>query len=190
MPKIYIFASEVNIALIIVKKGNKCSNYQLIKWDMATNTFTEGQWLCNKKLAISCCALSPDGKYFGWVYNCYWKDSSTHAGISMVPNFTANMYSNKCCGTWDTMEFDTSNNPLHLKKYEFVKTDTTYSLPSLIEGDSTCVADCGLKICKKEDSFMNYLGNMITVDDYKVLVNGVVVYDAKNNVFVSKKPIV
>ena len=186
MTKLSIFVSESNTALIVLKKGTKHSSYQLIQWDMVTNTFIEGQWLCNKQLAVTCCALSPNGKLFGWVYNQYWKkEDNTHAGISSVPNFTALVYSNQLAGRWDNVEFDKFSNPIHLDKHKFV-TKTEHTLQ---EGDPLCVADSGLKIKSNDDSFTNRFGDLISVSDYKVIVNGVVVYDATSNVFAAKEPI-
>jgi len=182
MTKIFIFVSQTNIALIIVKKGK---SYQLIKWDIATDTFTEGQWLRYKKLAIKCCAISPDGKYFGWVYNMYGKNFSTHAGISMIPNFSADLYSGMMCGCWDCITFDTLSNPLNLDKYQF-QYKCKHSMPCVFsEGNSECVADNGLVIYDAKDVFIYQAFNkIITVDEYKVLVNGNVVYDATDNMFV------
>jgi hypothetical protein len=51
------------------------------------------------------------------------------------------------------------------------------------------VADSGLKIKNNDDSFTNRFGDLISVSDYKVIVNGVVVYDATSNVFAAKEPI-
>ena len=185
MTKLSIFVSETNIALIVLKKGTKHPSYQLIRWDMHSNTFTEGQWLCNKQLALSCCALSPDGKLFGWLYNQYWKkQDDTHAGISLVPNFTALLYSNQFAGRWDTVNFDTDSNPLHLDKHQFVSRTNN----DLRQGDPAHAAHSGLIIKSDDDSFTNCFGDLVSVDDYKLLVNGLVVYDASNNAFAPKEP--
>jgi hypothetical protein len=186
MPKIFIFVSQTNIALIIVKKKD---SYQLIKWDITTDTFTEGQWLHHKKLAINCCAISPDGKYFGWVYNIYGKLFSTHAGISLIPNFSADLYSGMMCGCWDCILFDNSSNPLNLEKYQF-QYKCKHTIPCIFrEGSYEYIAESGLAIYNSTDRFLYSDNKLITVDEYKVLVNNIVVYDATDNVFIEKKAI-
>jgi hypothetical protein len=188
MTKLFIFVSETNIALIVVKKGTSTHpSYQVIQWDMLSNTFTEGQWLCNKQLAITCCALSPNGKHFGWVYNQYWKKKDvTHAGISLVPNFTALLYSDQFVGRLDAVKFDTSSNPLYLGERGFVSRCDH----ELHEGNHARLADTGLKIKSEDDSFINQFGDLVSVSDFKVLINGHVVYDASNNDFTPIQPIV
>ena len=73
--KLFVFiAKNVPISAIIRKgkmQGRPC--YQIIKWDMSTNEFTEGQWLLHKQLFVRGCSISPNGQLFGWIYNQYWR---------------------------------------------------------------------------------------------------------------------
>jgi hypothetical protein len=191
MTKLSIFTSNTNIAAVVVKKGtSKKPMYQLIKWDMSTNVFTEGQWLCSKHLAIHCCALSPNGKYFGWVYNRYLSGGAfkTYAGVSLLPNFTAIMYSESFCGTWDSVEFDIDSNPLNIHAgWEFKLSESESESETLILGDSTKKANSGLK--SDYVRFRDIFGNLVAVQDYKILVNDCVVYDATHNGFRAREPL-
>ena len=83
------FATENDQALILRRAGKKL--YNLIGWDRATNTFTEGQWLC-KSVWEEDCALSPDGQHF--LYTVHNADpnqgaSAQYTVISRTPWFTA-----------------------------------------------------------------------------------------------------
>ena len=170
--KLFVFvAQDVPVAALIRKGkmgGRPC--YQIIRWDMTTNEFTEGQWLLNKQLFVRGCSISPNGQLFGWYYNQFWKKSAddTHAGVSTLPNFTAELYGAGGCGRWDAVVFDSQSRPLAMG-LKFEK-----SAPS------------GLK----PENFQTADGRNVQVDGYKLIVDGVVLYDAENNVFVSREKIV
>ena len=88
--RLYLFfATENDQALILRRSGKKL--YNLIGWDRATDTFTQGQWL-RKSLWEDSCALSPDGRHF--LYAVINADPNQRAGeqytvISRAPWFTA-----------------------------------------------------------------------------------------------------
>ncbi|PJI93038.1 hypothetical protein BC777_1905 [Yoonia maricola] len=88
--RLYLFfATENEQALILRRAGMKL--YNLIGWDRATDTFTQGQWL-RKSLRVEDCALSPDGKHF--IYAVHNADPNQRAGaqytvVSQAPWFTA-----------------------------------------------------------------------------------------------------
>ncbi len=83
------FATENDQALILRRAGRTL--YNLIGWDRATDTFTEGQWI-GKSIWEDDFALSPDGQHF--LYAVHNADPNQGAGekytvISRAPWFTA-----------------------------------------------------------------------------------------------------
>lgn len=88
--RLYLFfATENEQALILRREGKQL--YNLIGWDRATDTFTEGQWI-RKSVWEDNCALSPDGQHF--IYAITNADPHQRAGeqytvISRAPWFTA-----------------------------------------------------------------------------------------------------
>ncbi len=83
------FATENDSALILRRAGRQL--YNLIAWDRATDTFTEGQWL-KKSVQPDVCDLSPDGRHFIYaVRDAYPETEATanHTVISRPPWFTA-----------------------------------------------------------------------------------------------------
>jgi hypothetical protein len=179
--KLFIFkASHANISVIIRKNSGKKENYQMIRWDMSNNTFVEGQWLLNKQLFIQGCAISPDGQHFGWIYNQYGRDNHTHAGISVIPYFTAVLYSPAFLGRWYVMQFNRDSQPIDKNKCGFITRRET----QLIVSTNTLPVPSGLQ----PPMFIHKIDERvyrIEVDQYKVLVDGQVVYDAADNQFVN-----
>jgi len=83
------FATENAQALILRRAGKRLFN--LIGWDRANDTFTEGQWI-RKMVRDDACALSPDGQHF--IYAVQNADPDQPAGesytvVSRAPWFTA-----------------------------------------------------------------------------------------------------
>jgi len=175
MPKLFVFrASDAPIALI-VRRSNKGKDWQLIRWDVENDVFTEGQWLLNKKLWIDGCSLSSNGEFFYWIYNTYGQEIETHAGISCVPYFTAIMYGNKGMGRWDRCRFDrNTKKPINNQGLEFTNV-TQIRIECIDTGtpDSTGLI--------KDDSWMDGKGRKITIQEYKIFGNDELIYDATEN---------
>ena len=184
MPKLFIFVAEnAEVAVVIRKeKRNKREFYQCIKWDMENNTFVEGQWLLNKQLFIEGCSISPDGKLFGWVYNRYWNCAETLAGISYVPNFTAELFGHGC-GRWLLTSFDSNSRPFP-DEFGFKQQGDVVIELSNLDRKSDAVSS-GLK----PSEFITKNGKHVSVIDYKILLDGIEIYNAENNVFVNREKI-
>lgn len=181
MQRLFIFvASDAPIAVIIRKERNgKREHYEMIRWNMETNEFTEGQWLMNKQLFIRGCAISPNGKLFGWVYNRYWvRGDPDYAGVSSIPNFTADLFSTRACGRWYSVQFDRYSSPLagdfaFIQRSDIQISNETNAVPS------------GL-----QDTEFVWNGKTIKVDGYKLSVDEEVIYDATNHVFVDRPAVI
>ncbi len=183
-PKLFVFvATDAPVAVVIRKgkfNGRPC--YEMIRWNLATNEFTEGQWLMNKQLFVRGCAISPNGQWFGWVYNKYWvwprnpSDKNTVAGVSCIPYFTAELFATKTCGRWYSVQFDRRSRPL----------PSTFAFEQrgdgrLVVSDSPDPVPSGL-----QDETFVWNGKTVTVNGYQLLVDGNVVYDATDHVFVNR----
>jgi len=178
MQKLFIFvARDAPIAVIIRKeRKSKREHYEMVKWNMETNEFTEGQWLMNKQLFINGCSISPNGKLFGWIYNKYWeKGNDTFAGISSIPNFTADLFATRTCGRWFNVNFDSHSAPL-ADDFAFVQRSSVIIPIS----NETHRVPSGLQ----EPEFV-WNGKTVKVDGYKLCVDGEVIYDTTNHVFMN-----
>ena len=90
MPTLHFYkARDANIVVIL--RGHKQTEWEMIRWDLDTDTFTEGQWLRNKHLDPKSAAISPNGEYFVYGYDTYPKWNSV-AVASKVPYFTAEYF--------------------------------------------------------------------------------------------------
>jgi hypothetical protein len=179
--KLYVFVAEEshNAAIIRKEKIKGQPRYQIIKWDMITNKFTEGQWLLNKQLFIKGCSISPNGELFGWQYNRFWTNEDTHAGISIIPNFTAELYG-RGCGRYNTVVFDYNSHPIS-RPFNFEKKGTLDITLSDVDEKYTKCAPNGLQ----PQTFNTKYGNIVRVDGYKLIVDDVIVYDAEHNIFIN-----
>lgn len=102
MPKLFLYkAKDANIVAIL-RRGKYRKEWQLIKWDIDSDTFQMGQWLKNKMVFPSYCSISPNGNYF---FYHYWEGGhySEDAVFSKLPNFTAEYY-----GKWNTYYYPCS----------------------------------------------------------------------------------
>lgn len=85
-----IFAREAPVAAVL--RTGPARHSRLIRWDTATDTFTDGQWV-KHKIYPERAALSPDGRhlvYFAYLFHL--RDGRPGGGftvVSQVPYFTA-----------------------------------------------------------------------------------------------------
>ncbi|EBA12083.1 hypothetical protein [Roseobacter sp. CCS2] len=116
--QLYLFFATENDQALILRRSEK-KLYNLISWDLATDTFTEGQWL-RKSVRAENCALSHNGQYF--IYGVDNADPNQRAGpqytvISRAPWFTAlALFPQKSawrCGGWflDNVHFQLFDPP-------------------------------------------------------------------------------
>jgi hypothetical protein len=181
--KMFVFvAGQAWIAAIVCKfKKNGRPCYQLLRWDLTTNEISEGQWLMNKQLFVRGCSISPNGQLFGWIYNQYWRrdGSDTHAGISVLPNFTAELYGDGACGRWNHTGFDEQNRPVP-GNLNFVKRGTLDIELSVIHLRDALPS--GLQ----KQNFQLSDGRNVRIEGYQLFVNDVLLYDAESNEFVNR----
>lgn len=172
-------AANAPIALI-VRGSDKGQTWQLIEWDMENDKFTKGQWLLHKQLWINGCSISSNGKYFYWLYNTYQNSNNiSHAGISLVPNFTAIMYGNFGDSRWNSCSFDkTTGRPINNQGLH----PTSKKMIKCVDNGTPDVT--GLM----NDEWTDNNGRNIKVVGYQIFVNGALMYDATGNQFEEKKP--
>ena len=180
--KLFVFINKKNdIAVIIRKeKKNKKNNYQIIKWDIQNNIFTEGQWLLKKQLFIKGCSISPDGKYFGWLYNTYQHNNETYAGISLIPNFTAILFGTGGIGRYLTVQFDKNSMPINNQSFELKS--------NIILKKS--ITEIPVYSGLQELNFILKTGEKIIINGYNLIMDGNIIYDATNNIFTNCSPII
>lgn len=96
MPKLFLYKAKNANIVAILRRSCKRSEWQLIKWNIETDTFEMGQWLKGKMIHPRYSAISPDGNYFFYHYwdRCQYSEDAV---FSKLPNFTAEYY-----GKWNT----------------------------------------------------------------------------------------
>ena len=102
--KLFLYKARDAPVAVLLRRGSRRTDWQIIRWDMTTNIFTPGQWLCGKSMNGTSQAISPCGRYLSYhcaVYplsECYGVISS----VSGVPKFTALLYKPNWPGEWET----------------------------------------------------------------------------------------
>lgn len=77
--------------MAILRRDSYKNNWELIKWELESDTFTRGQWLTKVIMNGSYGAISTNGKYFTYEYTSLrpeeqWKQYNI---VSTIPYFTA-----------------------------------------------------------------------------------------------------
>jgi hypothetical protein len=170
-----IFKAQNSPIALIIRKSNQGKSWQLIKWDLETDTFESGQWILNKQLFVDGCAISPNGEYFYWIYNTYQNsDINTHIGISKIPYFTALMYGSGTSGRWSVCKFDSETyQPIAIEKME---SRNGGEIQFLEKGN-------GLPNGLMPSEWTDIKNRTITTDGYKVFADGEEIYDCSNHQF-------
>lgn len=174
-PKLFLYkAHDANVA-VILRRGERRSLWEMIRWDIETDTFTRGQWLTKAVMMNGAyCAISPDGRHFAYWYSELQSPSfDTHAVISEVPYFTALLYTKEHAGMWDTLAFNAQGQPMHTSG-RLVKRNPTKLKPAAWEKG----VDSGYRA-----DFMDFRGRHITTDKGRLLANGQLLYDTTDHVF-------
>jgi len=87
--KLFFFkASDAPILAILCRYKSR-TKWQLLVWNLETDTITEGQWLTGKHIDVRQCAISPNGVYFSYSYSSYFGEFERHSSISRLPMFTS-----------------------------------------------------------------------------------------------------
>lgn len=194
MGKLFLFKAQNANIVLIVRRGNKRKQWQLIKWDLETDQFTFGQWLLNKLLWVEGCSISPCGKYFYWIYETYYPNFVTHAGISLIPNFTAIMYGNRGIGRHYNCRYDSITNcPINNSHGLEPRTGNLEMVnPTWIKVPYNNYSYEQINTLPNglmKDIWEDYKKRRITTEGYKIIVDDVVFADFTENVFEPITPI-
>lgn len=186
--KLHLYkASQANKA-VILRQGKQRKEWELILWDLDTDTFTEGQWLMNKMIDAKTAAISPNGLYFAYGYDTYGgEDGWQSVGVaSKLPNFTAEYFSGYTGGRiWYSPHFDINGK---LVQSSYVKKNAATALETItwdeLGRDKSKFADSGYK----GDSFTDPKGRVIKAVEGKLFADEELLYDTTNHVFHQVQP--
>lgn len=186
--KLHLYkASNANIA-VILRQGKQRKEWQIILWDLDTDTFTEGQWLLHKQVDAKTAAISPNGLYFAYGYDIYGHGGWKSIGVaSKLPNFTAEYFCEYTGGRiYYTPHFD--NNSKLVDFSEFIKRNESTELETIswdeLVRDRTKFSDSGYK----GDSFIDQKGRHIKAVEGVLFADDTVLYDATHNTFQMVEP--
>lgn len=196
MPKVKLFlhkASAAPIVVILRRDSTSKDNWEMIEWNLETDTFTEGQWLMSKHMNGAHGHLSPDGKYFAYHYELYGYSNANPEGgfggsigvVSAVPNFTALLCNPNHCGCWQEIQFSPKGEVVF--NPENLETRGEHTL-KVIRWSKDLILDA--------NSYLETLpwtdpkGRLITVDEGKILADGTVLYDTTDHKFVARSPLI
>lgn len=181
-PKLYLYKARDANTVAILRRGFQRDEWELIKWDVDTDTFTEGQWLTHKHMNGKYAAISPNGKYFAYIYNEYTKNIySTKAVISHLPNFTAIYYTDKFPGHWDTVGFN-ADNSVYLQDYGWEPKTSDEELKT------SSVREFVPSGFIASEVWIDSRGRSITTDRGMLLANGSCIYNTTTHMFIPKLP--
>jgi hypothetical protein len=181
IPKLYLYKARDVPIVAILRRGLQRDEWELIKWDLETDTFTEGQWITHKQMNGRYCAISPNGNYFAYIYNEYTKSIYSARGvISRIPNFTAIYYTDRFPGYWDKVGFNTDNSVcVSPEKGWQLKTPDS-------EIQTSSVKDYVPSGYISSEVWIDPRGRSITTEKGVVIANGVPIYDTTHHMFVPK----
>jgi hypothetical protein len=169
-------------------EGKQC--WQMIEWDLQTNTFVAGQWLMNKQLFIRGCAISPCGRYFYWIYNQFQSRTEVAvAGISPTPYFSSYYYGTAVIGRTKTAGFTADSVPVDigvgLCRTEMCPIDMC--MP--VSGNAACGGIVGNGwLCDSKSPEATVAGATIRLEDYRILLNGEIIFDCTDSAFENVSP--
>lgn len=184
--KLHLYkASQANIA-VILRQGKQRKEWELILWDLETDTFTEGQWLLHKQLDAKSAAISPNGLYFAYGYDVYGHGGWQSVGVaSKLPNFTAEHFSDYTGGRiYYTPHFDNDSKLVNFSEYpKYVKKNQATELQTIswdeLGRDKTKFADSGYK----GESFVDPKGRHIKSVEGQLFADDELLYDTTHHTF-------
>lgn len=186
MTKLFLHkAADAPIVVILRRAGgSKRMAWELIEWNLETDTFREGQWLMGKQMNGKYLQVSPNGKYIGYHYYFYTPDWQCHGAVSRVPNFTAIFFCPEHCGNWEQIQFTPDNNIIFSNLKLMKKRDSDLKVFTYKERkDAVPSSWLG------EGPWTDPKGRVITTEEGKLLADGQVLYDTTDHVFVARAPV-
>lgn len=182
--KLYLYKAAKANTVAILRRGSDRNTWELIRWDLETDTFTEGQWLLKKTINPAYCAISPCGKFFAYHYDVYGyvkgiQNHQSHNVVSAVPNFTALYFDGDALGHWDRLGF-TDNGEVICSRAMAKKGDV--ELP--FAPSSAPLAPSGYLGSYSE--WVDPRGRVISTQDGKLFADSTLLYDTTNHGFEPK----
>ena len=189
--KLFLHKARDAPIAVLLRRTNKKKDWEMILWDMDTDTFTEGQWLMGKTMNGKYACLSADGKYFAYHYDLYGKSAQNpsgvwacHGAVSLVPNFTALYFCPDHYGNWEQIQFS-ENGDVVFRQMEKKSEDA----PSLVCWKKGMALVPPSYVDVNSQEWMDHKGRVITTDGGKLLADGVVIYDCTDHVFEARPPV-
>lgn len=183
IPKLYLYKAKDVPVIGILRRGTSRDEWELVKWNIMTDEFIEGQWLRHKQMNGKHCAISPNGEYFYYSYNVFRPQYSGCGVISRIPNFTALYFSDDYEGSWTSTHFDDDNN-IRCNVELQMRTDNDLIILPYTNGN---IFDDGYI---STETWMDPKGRIIRTEDGKLIADDIVIYDTTNHVFQNKTPII
>jgi hypothetical protein len=188
-PKLFLHKARDAPIVAILRRSDK-TNWELIKWDIRTDTFTEGQWLLGKSMNGKYPLLSPDGQLFSYHYDIYHKgDWKCEGAVSLLPNFTALYFCGDHMGNWEEIGFGEDGHlvfePTRLLKrgdLELPIRKYDKNLPNMPRTHIDFEELDG-------HYWLDPKGRKITTKDGILYADGKVLYDTTEHVFEARKPV-
>jgi hypothetical protein len=188
-PKLFLHKARDAPIVAILRRSDK-TNWELIKWDIRADTFTEGQWLLGKTMNGKYPLLSPDGKLFSYHYDIYHKgDWKCEGAVSLLPNFTALYFCGDHGGNWEEIGFGEDGalvfEPTRLVKKGEVELPIRKYDKNLPQVQRTYID------FEKLDSnvWVDPKGRKITTKDGILYADGKILYDTTHHMFEARKPV-
>ncbi len=188
--KLFLYkAAQANVVAIL-RSGPDRETWELIRWDLDTDTFTEGQWLLKKYMKGNNAAISPCGRYFAYHYDVYGyvkgkQNWACHGVVSALPNFTALYFNEKHLGNWEDIRFTQKgeiNGPPMVKKGNVEIPFVHHTTPVIPSGYVSGYTAGFIA----ETNWTDPKGRVITTVDGKLLADGAVLYDTTDHVFIAR----
>lgn len=200
IPKLFLYKADSANTVAILRRGIHRDEWELSKWDMNTDTFTEGQWLRHKIMNGKYCSISPDGQYFAYHYDIYptvngKQTFDSHGVISRLPNFTALYFKDHFGGNWADLGFDTNGGIVYsgMKGVETMEKKGNEEIPFVdwrgaVKAPSGYIEEERL-VDGAVEPFLDAKGRVITTQEGKLLADNQVIYDTTHHIFVPKAAI-
>ncbi len=187
-PKLFLYKAADAPVAVLLRRGLKRTDWEMIRWNLETDTFLAGQWLTKKQVYGKYCAISPNGRYFGYQYDQYTKGYTSCAVVSEIPNFTALLYCPKNTGCCDSIGFTAKNEVVYSQKSDLWNGnpwDVKSSAAPFVNERGTC-APSGFV---EEVVWIDPRGRRIELRGAQIIADGDVLYDTTDHAFLAREPI-